>query len=43
MIQRPIHLSHEFLAEVLDKDAVAVDAIQKNPSCLLLVVITPIG
>ncbi|MGT2895200.1 class I SAM-dependent methyltransferase [Streptococcus entericus] len=30
MIQRPIHLSHEFLAEVLDKDAVAVDATMGN-------------
>lgn len=30
MIQRPIHLSHEFLAEVLDKEAVAVDATMGN-------------
>lgn len=30
MIKRPIHLSHEFLAEVLDKDSVAVDATMGN-------------
>lgn len=30
MIKRPIHLSHEFLAEVLDKEAVAVDATMGN-------------
>lgn len=30
MIKRPIHLSHEFLVEVLDKDAVAVDATMGN-------------
>ncbi|MET3557945.1 16S rRNA C1402 N4-methylase RsmH [Streptococcus rupicaprae] len=30
MIKRPIHLSHEFLAEVLDKEAVAIDATMGN-------------
>jgi 16S rRNA C1402 N4-methylase RsmH len=30
MIKRPIHLSHEFLAEVLDKESVAVDATMGN-------------
>lgn len=30
MIKRPIHLSHDFLAEVLDKEAVAVDATMGN-------------
>lgn len=30
MIKRPIHLSHEFLAEILDQDAVAVDATMGN-------------
>ena len=26
MIKRPIHLSHDFLAEVLDDESVAIDA-----------------
>lgn len=30
MIKRPIHLSHDFLAEVLDDQAVAVDATMGN-------------
>lgn len=30
MIKRPIHLSHEFLAEVLDETSVAVDATMGN-------------
>lgn len=30
MIKRPLHLSHEFLAEVLDKESVAVDATMGN-------------
>ena len=30
MIKRPIHLSHDFLAEVLDKDSIAVDATMGN-------------
>ncbi len=30
MIKRPIHLSHDFLAEVLDKESVAVDATMGN-------------
>ncbi|CQR25340.1 SAM-dependent methyltransferase [Streptococcus varani] len=30
MIKRPIHLSHDFLAEILDKEAVAVDATMGN-------------
>ncbi|TCD46722.1 SAM-dependent methyltransferase [Streptococcus sp. X16XC17] len=30
MIKRPIHLSHDFLAEVLDKEAIAVDATMGN-------------
>lgn len=30
MIKRPIHLSHEFLEEVLDKESVAVDATMGN-------------
>lgn len=30
MIKRPIQLSHEFLAEVLDKDSIAVDATMGN-------------
>lgn len=30
MIKRPIHLSHDFLAEVLDSSAVAVDATMGN-------------
>lgn len=30
MIKRPIHLSHDFLAEVLDTDSVAVDATMGN-------------
>ncbi|MGT2755879.1 tRNA (mnm(5)s(2)U34)-methyltransferase [Streptococcus ovuberis] len=30
MIKRPIQLSHDFLAEVLDKEAVAVDATMGN-------------
>ena len=30
MIKRPIHLSHDFLAEVLDEQAVAVDATMGN-------------
>ena len=30
MIKRPIHLSHDFLAEVLDNEAVAVDATMGN-------------
>ncbi|CRH90550.1 SAM-dependent methyltransferase [Chlamydia trachomatis] len=30
MIKRPIHLSHDFLAEVLDKETVAVDATMGN-------------
>ena len=25
MIKRPLHLSHDFLAEVLDEQAIAVD------------------
>lgn len=29
-MQRPIHLSHAFLAEVLDKEAIAVDATMGN-------------
>ena len=30
MIKRPIHLSHDFLAEVLDDESVAVDATMGN-------------
>ena len=30
MIKRPIHLSHDFLAEVLDKDSIVVDATMGN-------------
>lgn len=30
MIKRPIHLSHDFLAEVLDKESIAVDATMGN-------------
>ena len=30
MIKRPLHLSHDFLAEVLDASAVAVDATMGN-------------
>lgn len=30
MIKRPIHLSHDFLAEILDQEAVAVDATMGN-------------
>lgn len=30
MIKRPIHLSHDFLAEVLDEKAIAVDATMGN-------------
>ena len=30
MIKRPIHLSHDFLAEVLDSKALAVDATMGN-------------
>lgn len=30
MIKRPIRLSHDFLAEVLDKDSIAVDATMGN-------------
>ena len=30
MIKRPLHLSHDFLAEVLDDGAVAVDATMGN-------------
>lgn len=30
MMKRPIHLSHDFLAEVLDKDSIAVDATMGN-------------
>ena len=30
MIPRPIQLSHDFLAEVLDKDAIAIDATMGN-------------
>lgn len=30
MIKRPIHLSHDFLAEVMDKSSVVVDATMGN-------------
>lgn len=30
MIKRPIHVSHEFLKEVLDKQSIAVDATMGN-------------
>lgn len=30
MIKRPLHLSHDFLAEVLDGQAIAVDATMGN-------------
>lgn len=30
MIKRPIHLSHDFLAEILTKDSIAVDATMGN-------------
>ena len=30
MIKRPIHLSHDFLAEVLDDESVAIDATMGN-------------
>ena len=30
MIKRPIHLSHDFLAQVLDDESVAVDATMGN-------------
>lgn len=30
MIKRPIHLSHDFLAEVLDQDSIAIDATMGN-------------
>lgn len=30
MIKRPIHLSHDFLAEVIDKEAITLDATMGN-------------
>lgn len=30
MLKRPIHLSHDFLAEVVDKSSVVVDATMGN-------------
>ena len=36
MIKRPIHLSHDFLAEVLDDESVAVDATMGNGNDTLL-------
>ena len=30
MIKRPIHLSHDFLAEVLDDESIAIDATMGN-------------
>lgn len=37
MIKRPLHLSHDFLAEVLDASAVAVDATMGNGNDLSLI------